>query len=66
MLVLARRERERIRIGESVLLTVVAVRNGQVRLAFEAPKGVTIDREEVRQRRQEFLPRSRESCADSA
>jgi carbon storage regulator len=56
MLVLVRREHERIWIGESVVLTVVAVRNGQVRLAFEAPEGVTIDREEVRKRRREILP----------
>jgi carbon storage regulator len=56
MLVLVRREHERIWIGESIVLTVVAVRNGQVRLAFEAPEGVTIDREEVRKRRREILP----------
>jgi sRNA-binding carbon storage regulator CsrA len=30
------------------LLTVVAVRKGTVRLAFEAPASVAIDREEVR------------------
>jgi carbon storage regulator len=54
MLVLARRESERIWIGESILLTVVMVKNGQVRLAFEALVEVAIDREEVRTRRQEF------------
>ncbi|MFN4261641.1 MAG: carbon storage regulator [Gemmataceae bacterium] len=64
MLVLSRRERERIWIGESILLTVVAVKNGQVRLAFEAPEGVAIDREEVRKRRQEFLPQPQETRVD--
>lgn len=66
MLVLSRREHERIWIGESVLLTVVAVKKGQVRLAFEAPEGVAIDREEVRKRRHEFLPGTQETCADRA
>jgi carbon storage regulator len=64
MLVLARREGERIWIGGSVLLTVVAVRNGQVRLGFEAPEGVTVDREEVRKRRREFLPRPQATGSD--
>lgn len=54
MLVLNRKKREQIWIGESILLTVVAVGNGKVRLGFEAPEGVVIDREEVRARRQEF------------
>jgi carbon storage regulator len=66
MLVLSRRERERIWIGESVLLTVVEVRGGQVRLAFEAPEGVCIDREEVRGRRREFLPVPRDNCSERA
>jgi len=64
MLVLARREHERIWIGESVLLTGVAVRNGQVRMAFEAPEGVTIDREEVRKRRQESGKSAPETCSE--
>jgi carbon storage regulator len=64
MLVLTRKEHERIWIGESILLTVVAVRNGRVRLAFEAPEGVTIDREEVRNRRREFLPGAQQTTAD--
>jgi carbon storage regulator len=64
MLVLARKKGERIWIGESILLTVVTVRNGQVRLAFEAPDSVAIDREEVRNRRQEFLPVAQQTTAD--
>jgi len=35
---------------------VVAARNGQVRLAFEASSDVAIDREEVRQRRNGSIP----------
>ena len=63
MLVLNRKTGERICIGASVVVTVVAVRNGQVRLAFEASSGVAIDREEVRQRRNGSIPEEQEdSC----
>jgi carbon storage regulator len=55
VLVLSRKEGERIWIGESVQLTVVEVKGNQVRLAFVAPPAVSIDRDEVRARRQEFL-----------
>ncbi len=66
MLVLSRKKRERIWIGESVVMTVVEVRNGQVRLSFEAPEGVSIDREEVRDRRRQFAPRRRALAVTSA
>jgi carbon storage regulator len=47
MLVLSRKQGQRIQIGGSVVLTVLESRNGQVRLGFEAPEGVTILRDEV-------------------
>ena len=47
MLVMWRRVGERIRIGEDVIVEVVNTRRGQVRLAFQAPAGVDIHREEV-------------------
>jgi carbon storage regulator len=49
MLVLSRKTGERVCIGASVVVTVVDVHNGRVRLAFDAPADVVIDREEVRQ-----------------
>jgi carbon storage regulator len=52
MLVLSRKTGQRVHIGASVVVTVVQVRNGQVRLAIEAPPVVTIDRDEVRRRKQ--------------
>lgn len=48
MLVLARKVGERIMVGEEVVITVIDVRNGQVRLGVEAPKTMAVDREEVR------------------
>ena len=59
MLILSRKIGERVCIGASVVVTVVAARNGQVRLAFDAPAQIAIDREEVRQRWNQSMPRSR-------
>lgn len=47
MLMLARRTQERIFIGDSVVLTVLSVAGDYVRLGFEAPRSVKINREEV-------------------
>jgi len=47
MLVLSRKYGERIRISDTVTLTVLEVRGGTVRLGFEAPADVPIHREEV-------------------
>ncbi|WP_169975684.1 carbon storage regulator CsrA [Tautonia rosea] len=52
MLVLSRKIGERIRIGDTVTLTVVRVHGDKVRLGIEAPESVTIHREEVYQRLQ--------------
>ena len=51
MLILARYENERIYIGNNITLTVVEIRDGTVRLGFEAPPEIRVDREEVRERR---------------
>jgi carbon storage regulator len=50
MLVLSRKIGERVCIGSSVMVTVASVKNGRVRLAFDAPDHLAIDREEVRGR----------------
>jgi carbon storage regulator len=47
MLVLARKESERILIGKSIVLTVVKVHGTVVRLGIEAPPEVDIFREEL-------------------
>ena len=46
MLSLTRKIGQRIYIGPSVVLTVVAIKKGRVRLAFAAPRQVAIHREE--------------------
>jgi carbon storage regulator len=47
MLVLSRRANESIVIGGDVVVTVLEVRGDQVRLGIDAPKSVTVHREEV-------------------
>lgn len=50
MLVLTRRERERLKVGDDVTVTVVGIRGNEVRLGFEAPRSVPVHREEVYER----------------
>lgn len=47
MLVLSRREAQSIVIGGNVVVTIVSVRGDQVRLGIEAPRSVTVHRQEV-------------------
>jgi carbon storage regulator len=47
MLVLSRKQDEKIIIGDSITLMVVSIQGDKVRLGIEAPKHVTVHREEV-------------------
>ncbi|MCH2182731.1 MAG: carbon storage regulator [Mariniblastus sp.] len=47
MLVLSRKESEKIRLGEEVILTVVRVSGDRVRLGIQAPADMLILREEL-------------------
>ena len=47
MLVLSRKESERIRLGNSIVVTVVRVSGDKVRLGIEAPPDVLVLREEL-------------------
>lgn len=50
MLVLSRRVRKSIRIGDEIKVTIVATdRRGTARIAIDAPRHVPIDREQMRQ-----------------
>ena len=53
MLVLTRKLGENIRIGDSVKITVLEVRSGQVKLGIDAPPEVKVHREEIYARIQE-------------
>jgi carbon storage regulator len=63
MLVLSRRPGEEIVIAGSIRVTVVEIRGNQVRLGITAPPSVTVDRQEVHQRRQHAgRPRTARPC----
>ena len=50
MLVLTRRENETIVINGNIDVTVLGINGNQVRLGINAPKDVSIHREEIQQR----------------
>jgi carbon storage regulator len=49
MLVLSRKDNQRIWIGNSIVLTVVKIQGGSVRLGIEAPSEVKVLRDELRE-----------------
>jgi len=50
MLVLSRKENQRIRLGNDITITIVRVAGDQVRLGIDAPKTIPIVREELNPR----------------
>jgi carbon storage regulator len=53
MLVLTRKENERVVIGNDITVTVVSIGPGRVKIGIDAPKWMAIDREEVHTRKHE-------------
>jgi len=51
MLVLTRREQERIVIGDDVEIVVIRISGDQVRLGIQAPGYVRVDRKEIKEKR---------------
>lgn len=47
MLVLSRKEAERIRLGDSIVVTVIRVSGDKVRLGIEAPPDILVLRDEL-------------------
>jgi carbon storage regulator len=56
MLVLSRRESERIRLGDSIVVTVVKLAGDRVRLGIEAPAELRVLRGELEPRQAEPPP----------
>jgi len=50
VLILTRRIGETVMIGDSITVTVLRVKGNQVRLGVNAPKSVSVQREEIFQR----------------
>jgi len=47
MLVLSRYADESIHIGNNIVITVVEIRGDRVRIGIEAPKDITVHRQEI-------------------
>ena len=47
MLVLSRKQNEKIRIGSDIVITILGVSENQVKIGIEAPNDVKILREEI-------------------
>jgi carbon storage regulator len=47
MLILSRRVGESLKIGDNVEVTILSVKGNQVRIGINAPKNVTVHREEI-------------------
>lgn len=50
MLILGRKQGERVIVGRDIVITVLRARGGRVRLGFTAPQGTPIHREEILQK----------------
>jgi len=44
MLILSRKEQERIRIGNDIIITVIEIVKGKVRIGLDAPSNMRIER----------------------
>jgi carbon storage regulator len=52
MLVLSRKESQRIRLGDSIVITIVKVSGDKVRIGIDAPADVLVLRDELEPREQ--------------
>lgn len=50
MLILTRRIKESLIVGDDIQVTILGVKGNQVRMGIEAPKQISVHREEVYQR----------------
>ncbi len=50
MLVLTRRVGEKLIIGENVTVTILGVKGNQIRIGIDAPRDISVNREEIHQR----------------
>ena len=66
MLVLSRKPAEAIRIGDDILIKVIAIRGGQVKLGIEAPQGIRVMRTEPRNGEKAAVPPAPAETAGSA
>ena len=65
MLVLSRKETQRIKLGDSIVVTVVRVSGDKVRLGIEAPSDLLVLRDELEPRPRAATPESKPTLPSS-
>lgn len=63
MLVLTRRVGEKIRIGDDIVITLCGVRGNQQKIGIEAPKHISVHREEIYQQIHAVVERPKAGAA---
>ncbi|MGH6636041.1 MAG: carbon storage regulator CsrA [Gammaproteobacteria bacterium] len=66
MLILTRRVGESLMIADDVSITVLGIKGNQVRLGVNAPKEISVHREEIYQRIQQEKAKAQEEVPASA
>ncbi len=66
MLVLSRKESQRIRLGDSIVITVVRVTGDKVRLGIEAPRDMVVLRDELEPLKLEVAAQGAEGLCETA
>ena len=56
MLVLSRKESQRIRLGDSIVITIVKISGDKVRVGIDAPGNVLVLRDELERREPTEVP----------
>jgi len=56
VLILTRRAGESVMIGEDVTVTVLRIKGNQVRLGVNAPKNISVQREEILKKKTDSEP----------
>lgn len=59
MLILTRRIGEKLVIGDNIEITVLEIKGNQVRVGIDAPKDVSVHREEIYDRIQSGVPKNK-------
>lgn len=65
MLILTRRISESVIIGDNVKITVLGIKGNQVRLGIDAPKEISVHREEIYERIQQEKTGGNVNAADA-